>query len=170
MTSNPTHPGAGWWRPSGDTSRTSTQTGSSPWSPCRTPHPGTSPCGSSRHSSPQGCKLRTTTSTHGSGGSTSTSRTREACGSRTWAGRKLSLRRRQSPGAGQATGAGNGPRHKREPTPSTSRRTIVWRTRKGGQPPTASATSGTWWSDTHQGRRRHAHDPHDAKMTPAPSP
>ena len=31
---------------SGDTSRTSTQTGSSQWSPCRTPHPQTSLCGS----------------------------------------------------------------------------------------------------------------------------
>ena len=45
----------------------------------------------------------------GSGASTSTSRTREAFESRTWAGRTRSLRRRRSRGPRKAPGAGNGP-------------------------------------------------------------
>ena len=36
--------------------------------------------------------------------------------------------------------------------------------------PDGGRKSGTWLSDTHQGRRRHARDPQDAKMTPAASP
>ena len=70
----------------------------------------------------------------------------------------------------RAPGAGNAPPHDREPTLSTSHGKMAWRTGKAGQPPTGAATSGTWWSDTHQERRRHSQDPHDAKMTPAPSP
>ena len=39
------------WQPSGNSSGTSTRTGSSPWSPCRTPQEPKSLCGSSRRSS-----------------------------------------------------------------------------------------------------------------------
>ena len=138
--------------------------------PCRTPHPPKSPCGSSRHSSPPGCRSRTTSPTRGAGGSTSTSQTGNACGSCTSAGCTRSLRCRQSRGPRQAPGGRNGPPHNRGVTPSTSHRTMAWRTWKAGQPPTGGATSGTWWSETHQGRRRRARDPHNAQMTPAPSP
>ena len=43
---------------------------------------------------------------------------------------------------------------------------MAWRSGKAGQPLTGSATSGTWSNNTHQGRRRHAQEPYDAKMTP----
>ena len=95
---------------------------------------------------------------------------REAYGSHNCAGRTCSERHRRTPGPRPAPGAGNGPPRNREPTPSTSGRTKIWRNGKAGQPETGGATSGAWWSSTHQERLRHAQGPHHAKVTPAPSP
>ena len=74
------------------------------------------------------------------------------------------------PGPRPAPGARKGPPHNGEPTPSTSHRTTALRNGKAGRSPTRGATSGIWWSGTHQLSRQHAQDPRDAKMTPAPPP
>ena len=140
------------------------------WFPCRTPQPATSLCGSSRHSSPPGMHI----TDHLVDAWIWCFNFNQPNQERVWVPHLGWAHTLIAPPTEPRPAPSTGGRQRAAPQLRANPHNIPpfngladWESRTD---PTGGATAGTWWSDTHQGQRRHAGDPCDTKMTPAPSP